>query len=126
MWEERKAAPAPAKASVAVIGRAMVIKGNIQSQEDLYIDGLVEGMLEVGNCRLTIGPHGRASAGAKAREVEVLGAIDGNVETTERIAIRTGGRLSGDVKTAGIVIEDGAYFKGSIDIVTRRPESSND
>src|ERR1700683_1160762 len=132
MWEERKqtntttnpsAIPAKANASattnVAVIGRNMLIIGKVQSSEDLYVDGEVRGTLEADNCRLTIGPHGKASAGARAREVDVMGRIDGDVETQEKISIRNGGQLVGDIKAAGIVIEDGAYFKGSIDIVRR-------
>lgn len=107
---------------MAVIGSNMVIIGKVQSSEDLYVDGEVRGTLEVENCRLTIGPNGKAHAGAKAREVEVMGRIDGDVETVEKILIRKGGELVGDIKAAGIVIEDGAYFKGSIDIV-RRSES---
>lgn len=136
MWEERKqtntttnpsAIPAKANASattnVAVIGRNMLIIGKVQSSEDLYVDGEVRGTLEADNCRLTIGPHGKASAGARAREVDVMGRIDGDVETQEKISIRNGGQLVGDIKAAGIVIEDGAYFKGSIDIVRRAPEA---
>jgi cytoskeletal protein CcmA (bactofilin family) len=99
----------------------MVIIGKVQSSEDLYVDGEVRGTLEVENCRLTIGPNGKAKGGAKAWEVEVLGRIDGDVETVEKISIRKGGEVVGDVKAAGIVIEDGAYFKGSIDIVRRAP-----
>ena len=113
----------PTPNNVAVIGRNMLIIGTVTSSEDLYVDGEVQGALEVDNCRLTIGPNGKANAGAKAREVEVLGRIDGNVETAEKISIRKGGELVGDIKAAGIVIEDGAYFKGSIDI-RRQPAIS--
>ena len=138
MWEERKqnntntpsVAPVPVPRRgpepmrpVAVIGPNMLIIGKVQSSEDLYVDGEVRGTLEAENCRLTIGPNGKASAGAKAREVDVMGRIDGNVETQEKILIRNGGQLVGDIKAAGIVIEDGAYFKGSIDIVRRTPEA---
>jgi cytoskeletal protein CcmA (bactofilin family) len=141
MWEERKqttpAAPPPAtpppatplkpaltaKAHVAVIGQNMLIIGKVESSEDLYIDGEVRGTLELEHCRLTIGPNGKATAGAKAREVEVMGRIDGNVVTEEKISIRKGGQLVGDITAAGIVIEDGAYFKGSIDIVRRTPSA---
>ena len=114
--------PEQRKPHVAVIGRNMLIIGKVQSSEDLYVDGEVRGTLEVENSRLTIGPHGKASAGAKAREMEVQGRIDGDVETQEKISIRSGGQLVGDIKAAGIVIEDGAYFKGSIDIVRRATE----
>jgi cytoskeletal protein CcmA (bactofilin family) len=119
MWEERK----PTNNHVAVIGRNMLIIGKVQSSEDLYVDGEVRGSLDVQNCRLTIGPNGKATAGAKAREVDVMGRIDGDVETQEKISIRKGGQLVGDIKAAGIVIEDGAYFKGTIDIIRRTPES---
>jgi cytoskeletal protein CcmA (bactofilin family) len=136
MWEERKtntpttnppSTPPPRPASIptpntAVIGRNMLIIGKVQSSEDLFVDGEVRGTLEAENCRITIGPNGKASAGAKAREVDVQGRIDGNVETQEKISIRNGGQLVGDIKAAGIVIEDGAYFKGSIDIIRRPPE----
>jgi len=101
----------------------MLIIGKVRSSEDLFVDGEVRGTLEAENCRITIGPHGKASAGAKAREVDVQGRVDGNVETQEKISIRNGGQLVGDIKAAGIVIEDGAYFKGSIDII-RRPEAA--
>jgi cytoskeletal protein CcmA (bactofilin family) len=112
--------PASSTANVAVIGKAMVIKGQIHSSEDLYIDGEVQGELHLENCRLTVGPNGKLHCGTKARDVEILGQVDGNVETSEKIAIRKGGQLVGDVRTAGIVIEDGAYFKGSIDIMNQR------
>jgi len=91
----------------------MLIIGKVHSSEDLYVDGEVRGTLEAENCRLTIGPNGKASAGARAREVDVLGRIDGDVETQEKISIRNGGQLVGDIKAAGIVIEDGAYFKAA-------------
>jgi len=136
MWEERKSnntpapAPAPAPATttpakprVAVIGPNMLIIGKVESSEDLYIDGEVRGTLQADNCRLTIGPNGRATAGARAREVDIQGRVEGDVVTDEKIAIRKGGQLVGDIKAAGIVIEDGAYFKGSIDIVRRTPEA---
>lgn len=106
--------------AVALIGKAMLIKGRVISKQDLYVDGEVQGALEAPECRVTIGPNGKAQAGAKGREVEVLGTIDGDVEATARVFIRTGGRLVGNVRTAGIVIEDGAYFKGNIDIVNGR------
>jgi cytoskeletal protein CcmA (bactofilin family) len=71
---------------------------------------------------LTVGPNGKLQAGVKAREVVVLGTIHGNVEASDKIDIRKDAKLVGDIKTARIVIEDGAYFKGSIDIA--RPEIS--
>lgn len=104
----------------AVIGKSVMIKGQIFSREDLTVDGEVEGSIELQENRLTIGPHGKLNAGVKAREIVVLGAINGNVEASEKIDIRKDAKLVGDIKTQRIVIEDGAYFKGSIDII--RPE----
>jgi cytoskeletal protein CcmA (bactofilin family) len=108
----------PAVPGLAVIGKAMVIRGQITSREDMHVDGEIDGTLDMPNCRLTVGPSGKIGAGARAREVEVLGSIDGDVEASRKITIRKGGRLVGDLRTPGIVIEDGAYFKGKIEIVT--------
>jgi cytoskeletal protein CcmA (bactofilin family) len=101
----------------ASIGKSVTIKGQIFSREDLVVDGEIEGAIELNEHRLTVGPNGRVRAGVKAREIVVLGTIDGNVEALDKIDIRKDAKLVGDIKTARIIIEDGAYFKGSIDIV---------
>jgi cytoskeletal protein CcmA (bactofilin family) len=106
----------------AIIGKSVMIKGQIFSREDLTIDGEIDGSVELHEHRLTVGPNGKLQAGVKAREVVVLGTIHGNVEASDKIDIRKDAKLVGDIKTARIVIEDGAYFKGSIDIA--RPEVS--
>lgn len=106
----------------AVIGKGMIIKGSVYSQQDLVLNGELEGDLNLENCRLTIGVTGKVVAHAKAREVDVQGQLTGNVETTEKISIRSGGRLIGDIRAAGIVIEDGAHFKGAVDIVAQIPQ----
>ena len=103
--------------TLTVIGRAMVIRGDITSRESLLVDGQVEGTLELSNSRLVVGANGRVSADAKAREIEVLGTISGDLEASKKITIRKGGRLVGDLRTPGIVIEEGAYFKGRIEIL---------
>jgi cytoskeletal protein CcmA (bactofilin family) len=100
-----------------VLGKSVIVKGQIFSREDLTIDGEVEGTVELQEHRLTIGPNGKVLANVKAREVVILGTIHGNVETTDKIDIRKDAKLLGDIKTARVVIEDGAYFKGNIDIV---------
>jgi cytoskeletal protein CcmA (bactofilin family) len=107
----------PDSRGMAVIGKSVTIKGQIFSQEDLTIDGEMEGSVELKEHRLTVGPNGKIQAGIKAREIVVLGTINGNVEASDKIDIRKEARLVGDIKTARIVIEDGAYFKGSIDII---------
>ncbi len=108
------------RAAGGLIGESMRIKGDVFSAGELQLNGEVEGRLEL-QSRLTIGPKGKAAANIKATEVDVAGAIHGNVEAASRIVLRQGANLVGDVKTAGIVIEDGAYFKGGIDIT--RPET---
>jgi cytoskeletal protein CcmA (bactofilin family) len=111
----------PAEAPV-VIGRGMIIKGSIHSKEDVFLNGEIEGDLDVENCRLTIGPDGKVVANARAREVDISGIMTGNVESTEKTSIRASGQLVGDVKTGGIVIESGALFKGKVEIVTKLPQ----
>ena len=118
-------APEPDTRGSASIGKAVKINGQIFSKEDLYVDGDVEGTIELAENKLTIGPSGRVQAGIKAREVVVLGAIQGNVEAMDKLDIRKDAKLVGDIKTARIIIEDGAYFKGSIDIVKQDAKKSS-
>ena len=108
----------------ATIGKAVKIVGQIFSKEDLFVDGDLEGTVEAMEHKLTIGPNGTVHAGVKAREVVVLGTIQGNVEATDKIEIRKDAKLVGDIRTARIIIEDGAYFKGSIDIVKPEPNKA--
>src|SRR6266545_3464417 len=103
--------------STAAIGKAVKIVGQIFTREDLYVDGEIEGTVEALEHKLTIGPNGTVRATVKARELVALGTLQGNVEAADRIEIRKDARLVGDIRTARIIIEDGAYFKGSIDIV---------
>jgi cytoskeletal protein CcmA (bactofilin family) len=110
-----------ANRQTATIGASMQIKGEIRTHEELLVDGEVEGSLE-SHSLLTVGPNGKVKANIKAREVVIFGSVRGNVEVSEKIAIREKGNLVGDIKTAGISIDDGAYFKGSIDIVRPEPK----
>ena len=109
------------RGGAATIGKAVRVSGNIYSREDLYVDGDLEGTVEALEHKVTIGPNGTVKATLKAREVVVLGAIHGNVEATDKIEIRKDAKLTGDIRTARIIIEDGAYFKGAIDIVKPEP-----
>ncbi|MFL6416369.1 MAG: polymer-forming cytoskeletal protein [Bryobacteraceae bacterium] len=106
----------PRGAGTAALGKNVTIKGQIFAREDLMIDGEVEGTVECQEHRLTIGPNARVQAGLKAREIVIHGSIQGNVDATDKIDIKKEAKLVGDIKTSRIVIEDGAYFKGSIDI----------
>jgi cytoskeletal protein CcmA (bactofilin family) len=107
----------------AVIGPSMTIKGEIRAREELLVDGEVEGLLE-SQSLLTVGPNGKVRGNIKAREVAIFGSVRGNVVVAEKIAIREQGSLIGDIKGAGISIDDGAYFKGSIDIVRPEPKAT--
>ena len=109
------------RGNAATIGKAVKVVGQIFSKEDLFVDGDLEGTVEAMEHKLTIGPNGTVHASVKAREVVALGTIQGNVEATDKIEIRKDAKLVGDIKTARIIIEDGAYFKGSIDIVKPEP-----
>jgi cytoskeletal protein CcmA (bactofilin family) len=113
----------PATAGTA-IGQAIFIKGDIYSEEDLFVDGQVQGSVELKGGRLTIGPNGKAESNVKAREVVIMGEVHGDVEASQKITIRKQGSLVGNIRTTGIVIDDDAYFKGSIDIVRKPAEST--
>lgn len=112
--------------SIAAIGPSMLIKGEIRSREELLVDGDVEGLME-SESLLTVGANGKVKANIKARDVVIFGTVRGDVEVTGKIAIREQGSLIGNIKCSGISIDDGAYFKGSIDITrgdTRAPAKS--
>src|SRR3978361_2094019 len=111
--------------STATIGKAVKIVGQIFTKEDLYVDGDVEGAIESQENKVTIGPNGRVQAGIRAREVIILGQVQGNVETSDKVDIRKDAKLVGDITTSRISIEDGALFKGSIDIKKAEPKASS-
>lgn len=104
------------KMDVAHIGKSVVIKGELSGSEDLYLDGEVEGSVELRSHSLTVGPNGRIRANVNAKEVVIHGKVDGNVRGSDRVELKKSAVLNGDVVTQRIVIEDGAFFKGSIDI----------
>lgn len=105
----------------ATIGKGLFIKGEITGSESLFIDGKVEGSILLNGNRVTVGRNGQVAASITAREVVVLGKVRGNVTASDRVDIRAEGALTGDVAAARISIEDGAFFKGGIDI--RKPEA---
>jgi len=117
-----EAAPVAARPTVmttadqATIGKSLVIKGEVTGSEALYIDGRVEGSINLAGNRVTVGRNGVVNANVTAREIVVLGKVRGNLTASDRVDIRSDGSLTGDVIAARISIEDGAYFKGGIDI----------
>ena len=113
------APPRPVSATTAdqaTIGKSLVIKGEVTGSESLYIDGRVEGSISLAGNRVTVGRNGVVSANINAREIVVLGKVRGNLTASDRVDIRSDGSLTGDVVAARISIEDGAFFKGGIDI----------
>jgi cytoskeletal protein CcmA (bactofilin family) len=116
---EPAAAPRPVTTTTsdqATIGKSLVIKGEVTGSESLYIDGRVEGSINLAGNRVTIGRNGVVAANISAREIVVLGKVRGNLTASDRVDIRSDGSLTGDVVAARISIEDGAFFKGGIDI----------
>jgi cytoskeletal protein CcmA (bactofilin family) len=124
----RSSAPAaqPATADQATIGKSLIIKGEVTGSESLYIDGKVEGSINLPGNRVTVGRNGQVTANISAREIVVLGKVKGNVNASDRVDIRSEGSLSGDVVAQRISIEDGAFFKGGIDIRKPGNEKSSD
>ena len=100
----------------ATIGRSLVIKGEISGTESLYIDGRIEGAVNFAGHRVTIGDNGSVAANISAREVVIIGEVQGNIQCTDRLDIRSQGSLTGDVITHRISVEDGALLKGSVQI----------
>src|ERR1700723_1449837 len=122
MANEPSVAPRPTTATTtttadqATIGKSLVIKGEVTGSESLYIDGRVEGSINLSGNRVTVGRNGVVAANINAREIVVLGEVRGNLTASDRVDIRSDGSLTGDVVAARISIEDGAFFKGGIDI----------
>jgi cytoskeletal protein CcmA (bactofilin family) len=106
----------PLARTLALLGSTIVVKGEITSDEDLQIDGKVEGPVSLRGHRLTVGRSGQLNSEVTAREVIVYGNVSGNLRARDRVEIKKDGRVIGDIATARISIEDGAYFKGHIEI----------
>lgn len=101
----------------ATIGRSIVLKGELSANEDLIIEGQFEGTVNLQDHCLTVGSNGKVKAEIQARQVVILGSVNGNVSARDKIEVRQTGNVTGDLTSASISIEEGAYFKGSIDIL---------
>jgi len=108
------------RGEVAHIGKSVVIKGELSGSEDLFLDGEVEGNIDLHNNNLVIGPNGQVRANVFAKDVVIHGKVEGTVTGVNRVELKKSSMLNGDINTHRIVIEDGAFFKGAIDI--RKPE----
>lgn len=108
------------RSEAARIGKSVCVRGEISGREDLFVDGEVEGTVELSGHGLTVGPNGRIRANIQARAIVVFGKIEGNVRGEERVELRKSAVVLGDIFTQRIMIEDGAFLKGGIDI--QKPE----
>ena len=109
----------------AHIGKSVCIKGELSGSEDIYLDGEVEGSIQLSGNSLTVGPNGRVRANVSARNVIVSGSLTGNIQASERTEFRKSATVSGDVQTRRIAIEDGAFFKGKLEILPETKAASN-
>ncbi|HWF93280.1 MAG TPA: polymer-forming cytoskeletal protein [Terriglobales bacterium] len=110
----------PKTGEFALIGKSVVIKGELSGSEDLYIDGQVEGSIELHGNNLTIGANGQVKANVNAKGVVVQGKLEGNIRASDRAELRKSAIAVGDIATQRLAIEDGAYFKGRVDIQGER------
>jgi cytoskeletal protein CcmA (bactofilin family) len=107
---------APQTGEFAHIGKSVVIKGELSGSEDLYVDGNVEGKIELRNHSLTVGPNGSLKADVTAKSVVIQGKVDGSVIASDRVELKKSAVVTGDVTTQRIAIEEGAFLKGKVDI----------
>jgi cytoskeletal protein CcmA (bactofilin family) len=119
--ETPKALETP-RGETTLIGPSMVIKGELSCSEDLYIDGQVEGVIDPKGNRLTIGPHGRVKANVIACAVVVQGKLEGNIQASDRVDLRQSAVVTGNIATQRISIDEGAYFKGGVNIQKEAPK----
>jgi len=106
----------PKTAEFAHIGKSVVVKGNLTGSEDLYVDGQVEGSIDLQGNSLTVGPNGQIRANVSAKTVIVQGKLEGNINASLRAELRKSAIAVGDITTQRVAIEEGAYFKGKVDV----------
>ena len=116
---------APRSGEFAHIGKSVIIKGQLSGSEDLYVDGVVEGTIELQGNNLVIGPNGNVRASINAKGVVVQGKLEGDIRASERAELRKSAVAVGDIFTQRIAIEDGAYFKGKLDVQREATKSVN-
>ena len=116
----------PTARSLACLGPSLEIEGKITGDEDMQIDGKVEGPISLQGHRLTVGRTAQLNSEVTAREVVVYGRVSGNLRARDRVEIKKDGSVIGDITTARVSIEDGAYFKGRIEIDRPKPSAAAD
>ena len=118
--------PAEATGAPASIGKSVQIRGEVKGSEDLLVDGVVEGTITLTESRLTIGPHAKVQANVSARDVVVIGNLDGDIQATGRVELRAGANLKGDIHAARLSIEENAMFSGKVDLVQTAGQAGSD
>ena len=101
--------------ATACVTHGIKIKGEIIGKEDLFVDGSVEGKMDLGNCVVTVGSNGRVKADITAREIVVRGQVEGKLDAVEKVQLWNTGRVEGEVRTERLAIEDGAVLRGKIE-----------
>lgn len=102
--------------SAAMIGQSIIIKGTITGNEDLIVEGTLEGSISLPDNDLTIGESGKVTADLSAKNVKVEGQVTGDISGSEKVVVSNTGRLRGNIVAPRVTLEDGAKFKGSIDM----------
>ncbi len=112
----------------ARIGKTVVIRGEVKGSEDLILDGRVEGTVSLSEGRLTIGPHASVAADLSAKDILILGQVQGNLIASGRVELRAGCQVEGDIRALRLAVEDNAIFRGKVDLtqgVSKGPEAAN-
>jgi cytoskeletal protein CcmA (bactofilin family) len=115
----------PSARNLACLGSSIEIKGRVSGEEDLQVDGKIEGPVALAGQRLTVGRTGQLNSEVTAREIVVFGKVTGNLRASDRVEIKKDGSVTGDIITARISIEDGAFFKGRIEIDGGKSQSAH-
>ena len=113
-----------AENAAARIGKSVLIRGEVKGSEDLYVDGQIEGTIHLSESRLTIGPNATLTADVTARDVLVMGNIQGNVIASGRVELRAGSQVNGDIRAQRLAIEDNAIFRGKVDLTQAAPKTN--
>jgi cytoskeletal protein CcmA (bactofilin family) len=113
---ENQKLPEATTGQQAHLGKSVIIKGEVSGSEDLYLDGQVEGAIDLKGNRLTLGPNGRVKANVTARSAVIHGKLEGNITATDRVDLKQSAIVTGDIVTQRISIDEGAFFKGGVDI----------
>jgi len=115
--------PPHTASEMTLISKSVAIKGEVSCDEDLYIDGQVEGTIDPKGYRLTIGPNGRVKANITARAVVVQGRLEGNIQASDRVDLKQSATVVGDIVTQRISIDEGVTFKGSVNVQKELPKN---